>query len=171
MNDSKLTFRILEIPDGKSTREVELAGEELQIEDRKVLSARVSFRFDRSLHFVKVDFDVNAVMSLQCDRSLDYFEHPVSGSYTVLFKPEAEEISETSEGKIKPFDSRDLTLSLDQEVRDTILLALPIRILHPRFLDESGEPMDFGTKRFGTAGRDMEKSSDPRWEPLKHLKN
>lgn len=168
--DSKLTFRIQEIPEGQSVRDIRLEQGDLDFEDLTVKQADVNIHFQKTRYFIKSNFTVKAVAELICDRSLQKFDYQVSGSYEVLFKPDVEAISESENSRVKPFNVNELTLSLDQEVRDTILLELPVKKLHPKYLDEDGNPDDFETRKFGK-DEDDEDRIDPRWEALKKLKN
>jgi uncharacterized metal-binding protein YceD (DUF177 family) len=54
-------------------------------------------------------------------------------------------------------------------VLDTLLVHLPVKKLHPRFLDEDGNPKEFVAESFGEADEE-EDAIDPRWEALKDLK-
>lgn len=171
MIDSKLTFKIQEISDGKSSRKIVLGPKDLDLEDVKLKEAKLDVDFEKTIHFIKVDFSVDATIIVTCDRSLEEFDQQVQGSYEILFKPEVEEIAESAKSKVKQFDLRDLTLSIDQEVRDTILLELPVKKLHPRFLDEEGNPLEYETKIFGERNAGEEKPADPRWNELKKFKN
>lgn len=171
MINSKLTFRIQEIPDGKSERRISLDPEDLDFEGLELKQATVEVRFEKTRYFIDVDFNVEADLFLICDRSLDEFEYHVQGSYEVLFKPEVEEVSVGKNSRVKQFDVRDLTLSIDQEVRDTVYLELPVKKLHPRYLDEEGVPLEFETRSFGDSAEEEEDSVDPRWEALKKLKD
>ena len=69
---------------------------------------------------------------------------------------------------LKPFPNPDDPVTLDAEVRDSIVLELPIRPLHPDFIDENGQIKPFSTQTFGDT--ELETSVDPRWQALKHLK-
>ena len=169
--DSKLTFKIQEIPEGKSSREITLSHDDLTFENHELNKAVVSIQFEKTTHFINVDFKVEAGLIVVCDRSLESFEKQVTGRYEVLFKPEVVEPAEGETSKVKQFNKRDLTLSIDNEVRDTILLELPVKILHPRFLGEDGNPLEFETRSFGDISPDDEEIADPRWEALKKLKN
>ncbi len=53
---------------------------------------------------------------------------------------------------------------------DSILLNLPVKKLHPRFLDDDGNPKEFVNQKFGEHTEEDETSIDPRWEALKELK-
>jgi uncharacterized metal-binding protein YceD (DUF177 family) len=169
--ESKLTFRIQEIPEGKSKRDVSLSDDDLSFDICTLNKAVVKIHFEKTTHFINVEFTVEAGMMVICDRSLEEFEKTVEGKYEVLFKPEVEDVSEGESSKVKQFNIHELTLSIDDEVRDTILLGLPAKILHPRFLDEDGNPSEFETRSFGDVSPDDEEIADPRWEALKKLKN
>jgi uncharacterized metal-binding protein YceD (DUF177 family) len=169
--DSKLTFKIQEIPEGKSRREITLSENDIRFDDYALNKAVVSIQFEKTIHFINVEFTVEAGLMITCDRSLELFEKRVAGHYKVLFKPEVESVTESELSKVKPFDIRELTLSIDDEVRDTILLGLPVKVLHPRFLDDDGNPLEFETRSFGDISPDDDSIADPRWEALKKLKN
>lgn len=168
--DSKLTFRIQELPEGKSERRITLSGDELELEALDVKHADVDVRFYKTTHFIKIDFDVSALVTLTCDRSLDEFDYNATGTYSVIFEPDPESVSEDASVRIKAINSSDLTLTIEQEVRDTIMLGLPAKKIHPRFLDSEGRPLEFETRTFGKRESD-EPVTDPRWETLKKLKN
>ncbi len=167
--DSKLTFRIQEIPEGISSRSVVLEPEDLEFRDIDLVRGELDLRFERRAEFIDVRFKVHAVVSVVCDRTLEPFETTLEGNYEVVFQPEVESVSETEHSKVKQINIDDLSVSIDEEVRDTLLLELPIKKVHPRFLDEEGKVKEFETKKFGSAAEN-EDEIDPRWEKLKKLK-
>lgn len=170
MNTSKLTFRLQEIPDGESNKSVALGDAELDFNDEVSLKkANVEINFYKTDHFVQVKFSVIADLNLICDRTLEPFVYNAEGSYHILFEPNPVEESETEEGAIRQIPADDLLINIDKEVRDTILLNLPIRKIHPDLLDSEGKPEKFETQSFGPQP-DEEELIDPRWEKLKKLK-
>jgi uncharacterized metal-binding protein YceD (DUF177 family) len=101
---------------------------------------------------------------------------PVAENYEVVFKVDVREETEDEKSAVRRFDFDSNMISIREEVRDTILLSLPRKKLHPRFLDEDGNPTDFETKSFGPdkSGSDEQEDdelADPRWKKLKQLKN
>lgn len=170
---SKLEFHIVEIPEGQSRRELELEEEDLDLSPYTFRGGEIELEFYRTLHFIRVNFEVHADAELECDRSLEMFIYPVDSKYEVVFKTDVEEETEDERGAVRRFNFSSNTFSIEEEVRDTIMLNIPMQALHPRFLDEEGNPRDFQTKTFGESG-DAEESDDaidPRWEELKKLKN
>ena len=62
----------------------------------------------------------------------------------------------------------ELEEAIEQDVLDTILVHLPAKKLHPRFLDEKGNAIEFKTQSFGHF--EDKELIDPRWAALKDLK-
>ena len=170
METSKLTFDLQEIPDGKSEKTVSLSESDLELnEDTTLKKGAVYISFFKTNHFVEVDFDLGVWVQLICDRTLRAFEKEVEGSYHILFEPNAIEDSETDKGAVKQIPAEELVLDIEKEVRDTIMLGIPVRKIHPDLLDEEGKPKAYGTKRFGPEP-DEDEMIDPRWSELKKLK-
>jgi uncharacterized metal-binding protein YceD (DUF177 family) len=170
---SKLVFKIVEIPEGHSRRELELEEDDLELTPYAFKGGHVELEFYRTLHFIQVDIEIKADVELECDRSLELFIYPVEAGYEVIFKVDVKEETEDEHGAVRRFNFSSNTLSIEDEVRDTILLNIPMQALHPRFLDEEGNPKDFQTKTFGETGENENDNEeiDPRWDELKKLKN
>lgn len=170
---AKLEFKIVEIPEGSSERSLELEGEDLDVDPYTFIGGDIDLSFYRTIHFIRVNFTIDAGIELICDRSLEPFEYPIEADYEVLFKVDVQEESENENGAIRRFNFSSNTLNIENEVRDTILLNIPIKKLHPKFLDEEGKPRDFEFQSFGKTNDNDDDSelADPRWEKLKKLKN
>lgn len=165
-----LTFKIFEIPEGHSERTVELDMDEFDLGENTLKSGTVYIEFYRTLHFIRTKFQVDATVELICDRSLDEFDYDIEQNYEVLFKAEKIEESADENGAIRNFDHANKQISLEQDVRDTILLNLPSKKLHPRFLDEEGNPKETFNQKYGDVSDDDVEKTDPRWDKLKDLK-
>lgn len=169
---SKLEFNIVEIPEGESNRELELDEDDIDLSPYEFQGGEIQLKFYRALHFIRVNFHVETDVQLVCDRSLENYTQPIDTDYQVLFKVDVQEEKADENGAVKSFDFSSNTLSIEDEVRDTLLLNIPMQKLHPKFLDEDGVPMDFETKKFGkTEESGEEEQIDPRWEELKKLKD
>lgn len=168
---SKLTFNIIDIPDGQSRRVVELEEADLDLSPHQFKGGSVDLEFYRTLHFIRVNFTVHTGVELICDRSLKPFVLPVEDDFQVVFKVDVEQETEDEEGAVRRFNFSSNTLSVEEEVRDTIMLNVPMQKIHPDYLDEEGEPVDFETKSYGDVKSSEQAAIDPRWEKLKELKN
>lgn len=165
-----LKFKIFEIPEGNSQRTVELKSDDLELEEVPFNGATIKIDFYRTLQFIQVKFELTADIKLTCDRSLDTFDYKIKTKYEVLFKAEKVEESADENGSIRNIDVYSKQIDLEQDVLDTIMLNLPVKKLHPRFLDEDGNPKEFVNEQFGEHSEEDEETIDPRWEALKELK-
>lgn len=168
---SKLEFNITEIPEERSERTLQLDEQDIDIGDETFKGGVIDIVFYRTLHFIRVNYSVDAEVELVCDRSLEPFRHAIRSDYEVIFKVDVHEETEDENGAVRRFNFNSNTLSIEQEVRDTILLNIPIKKLHPKFYNEYGNPEGFETKSFGKPSGEESDTIDPRWAKLKALKN
>ncbi len=170
METSKLTFNLQELPEGKSSRTVPLEKGDLSLSSEVTLEkGSVEINFYKTNYFVEVKFSVDVDTELICDRSLKPFSERVVASYHVLFEPDPVDHTETDKGAVRQIPAGSLQVDIEEEVRDTIMLEVPVRKIHPDFLDADGNPKEFEIQTFGPEADD-EESIDPRWSALKKLK-
>jgi uncharacterized protein len=104
-----------------------------------------------------VQFTASATATLICDRTLVPYDAPIQGEHAVLFARDLNDAGEDEE--VYPFNPiTDRALDLTAPVRDTLMLALPVRRVAPG-ADEIELPTTFGA--------DPESSTDPRWDALR----
>lgn len=121
--------------------------------------------------FIETNFRIEGSIVLTCDRSLDEFDFPISINQKLMYKygDEDKEISE----EVMMIHRDTATLDLGQPMFEYIVLAVPIKKLHPRFIEEEDDDNGEGKMIYSSAAED-EKSEegmvDPRWEALKKLK-
>ena len=163
-------FKIFEIPDGLSTRTIEMKPDTLDLDEVSLNTGTLAIEFDKTLHFIRTKLHIDAEVTLVCDRSLDEFDYKVDQDYEVLFKDDIEEESTDENGAVRKIDHASKQIDIEQDVLDTILVNLPAKKLHPRFLDENGNPLDYETEKFGEPDDEEEGAIDPRWAALKDLK-
>lgn len=166
----KLTFNIQDIPEGSSFQKLNIGESDLDLDRYRNLGGVISLDFNRTLYFIQVQFTIDLDVELVCDRSLEPFIYNVNRDFEVLFKVGVEKAKAEEHCIIRPFDFDSLELNIEPDVRDTILLDIPAKKLHPDYVDEDGNITEFETKEFGKSA-ETEERIDPRWEELKKLKN
>jgi len=167
---AKLTFNVKDLPDGRSAQTVNLEPEDIELDDTVAFNGgSVDVEFYKTDHFVEVKFNIAAKAELICDRSLQTFKKDLTGSYYIFFDPNPVEESETAKGSVKQISAVDLSMDISKEVRDTMMLDIPIKKIHPDFLDSEGNPKEFELQKFGNQASN-ENDIDPRWAALKKLK-
>jgi len=158
-----IELKVSDIPLGESEETLYLEKGELDLGSYEYTGGELHLHFNREEDTIRIFFTIKIALTLICDRSLEPFPFDVEEDYEVIYRLDGDEYSDDVEVTVKPLASHENVIQIDQEVRDTILLAIPAKKLHPRYLDDNGEPTDFQV----TFGK---KTVDPRWEPLKSLK-
>ena len=154
----KIDLRTLEI--GRHEFNLASTTEELGVEPdlMRDIRADVQLHYDGSDAIIMLD--VSAIAQLTCDRTLVKFEMPLKGQYTVVYSPN--EADPDSDDEVRRLTASDNEIDITDFVRDTLLLAIPVRKIAP-----GAEDADFRT----TFGETVEESKvDPRWEALASLK-
>ncbi|MCH8486877.1 MAG: DUF177 domain-containing protein [Candidatus Cyclonatronum sp.] len=168
-----MKFRISDIPDNKSTLELTFDEHKFRIEGFDHDPVELHVEFIKMLNSLQLSFRASTTLSLICDRSLELYRYPITVSYKILFKPNAEP-EEDEQQALRPLNTSSNTINIEEEVRDSILLSIPIKKLHPRFLNADGSETSF----FETYGNpededdyDEDYPADSRWEALRKLKD
>ena len=132
---------------------------------------------DKTESLLTLHFDIKGTVRLTCDRSLEEFDQPVDIEETLLIKF-GEENAELDEDlwQITPETQ---TLNVAQHLYDYIGLSLPMKKLHPRFVEEQDEDDErdiliYSSRTAGDTegddnGGDDDDDIDPRWDALKNL--
>jgi len=128
---------------------------------------------DKRETFIEVDFKISGHAELICDRSLEPFKHPMKIDRKIIFKY-GEEPQEVSDEIVIITRDQD-SIDLGQFMYEFIVLAIPIKKLHPDLKDEEEENDDDSNVKivYSTSTETEEKKEeeiDPRWEQLKKLK-
>jgi uncharacterized protein len=131
---------------------------------------------DKNESLLALHFDIKGHVRLTCDRSLEEFDQPMDVEETLRIKygPENAELDEDL-WQITPETQ---TLNIAQHLYDYIHLALPMKKLHPRFVEEQDEEDErdiliYSSRQAGESDSDEDKDDDddidPRWDALKNL--
>lgn len=117
---------------------------------------------------ILVHLTVEGTATLTCDRTLEPYDQPLEGTYTVLFGPSSLVGSESDRyDEVRPLHRTDQEIDLTDIVRDTLRLAIPQRRIAPGAEEES-IPTTFGEP---DETEQDEPDIDPRWSELKQLRD
>ena len=115
---------------------------------------------------ITLNMKIEGSIELECDRSLELFDYPISVSKEIIYKYGDEE-KELSEDVF-------VILKGEQEINiatflyESISLEVPMKKLHPKFQnDTDSDEMIYVSEN---SDESQEESTDPRWEALKKLK-
>lgn len=165
-----MIFNVQELPAERSERQITLAGDDLELNNEvRFLGGDLNVSFQKTNHFIEVRFDVSATVEMICDRSLNAFQKVLKGSYLLLYKPGINEHSDSEKGGVRMLDVHRSVIDIADEVRDTVLLEVPIRKIHPDF--EADPVSDFTVQKENPEETtDHQSRLDPRWSALNKLK-
>lgn len=153
-----ITVSILGLDDGVHPFSLTPTPSEADLDADLFRDIRVDGVLDVTGTRILVAFDTSATATLQCDRTLVPFDYDARDSYSVLFAPPGR-VTEGDEDDVRELPSGADSLDLTEAVRDTLMLALPVRRIAP-----GAEDADIQT-RYGADG------PDERWDALRALKD
>lgn len=149
------------LPDGAHAETLQPSVEDLKLDAEIFSDIHVDLRLDVNGRRILAMFDTRATARLECDRTLEMYGQPIEGSHAVLFvPPEASGEVEEDDDDVRVLADADTHIDLTEAVRDTLLLAVPLRHVSP-----AGEALDLQTT-FGKAEAD----SDSPWAALQALR-
>jgi uncharacterized protein len=151
---------IQDLKEGVVTTETrEPTAEELDLDPDKFSDIELLITLQKSEDRLEVSFDASATARLQGDRTLRWYDEPLNDSFSVTFKP-SKEISEADredEG-VREYSPFDKEIDITREVRDTLLLAVPLRQIAPGGEEEELE------LEYGTTDEEDGRSDIPEWK-------
>ncbi|MDG5766409.1 DUF177 domain-containing protein [Balneolales bacterium ANBcel1] len=159
-----ISFRLNEIPKGISQEHMTVSAEELDIDLSEIRTINLALRFHKRDEHLRIECEITAEAEFVCDRSLDTFSTELKSTYEVVFQTDAQDEREDLSGAFRRLDPAQNVVDITRELRDSLLLSVPAKKLHPRYYRD-GEVTDFKV-RFG----EEDKEHDPRWDKLKKLK-
>ena len=146
---------------GTRTQEIDLEPVELDLDSSDFEGIHVDAELERQGDRILVEFEVEGVAHLICDRTSEPFAQEVRGTHFLLFVPHDRVEAMGSEADdVLGYEPSDTTLDVSEAVRDTLLLSIPVRKIAP-----GAEDIEIQTQ-FGDSD---EEDIDPRWEALRGL--
>ena len=122
----------------------------------------------RSTH-IDMIIKVSGNVRISCDRCLEMFSQPINSENRLLVK--FEKSFEDADPDILSFPADANELDLQQQIYEFIMLALPIKRVHPvnKHGENTCDPVML--KKLEEFIIEEEKENDPRWDELKKLMN
>ena len=128
----------------------------------------IALTLDKSETMIQVRLILSGHVGLICDRSLEAFDFPLNHTHILYYKY-GESFEELSEDVFMvPYDTHSLDFS--SLIYEFMLLALPVKKLHPKFAtEEETQGFIYSTD---TTSRDEDEilHEDERWNKLKNIK-
>lgn len=155
-----LRVRIASLPLGLHQETLRPSADDLGLDPDVFSDLEVDLLLDIAERRVLARYVVRATARLECDRTLAMYDEPVEGEHAVLFSALAEPDAEDDD--VLPLADDAVEVDLAAPVRDTLLLALPLRRVSPEARDAE-LPTAFGGPGEG-------EPADDRWAALEALR-
>lgn len=168
----KFVVEVQSLAEGLHEFEWELGKEFFETLPKDLLEggkATVKVHLRKTSTMLQADFKIKGTLALVCDRSLDVFDFPCQVTSTIFYKY-SKEFREVSEDTYL-IPTGYFELDLMPNVLDELMLAIPLKKLHPRY--QAKKEDNVSEELFFTTSTDENNTEqiDPRWEVLKKLKN
>jgi uncharacterized metal-binding protein YceD (DUF177 family) len=139
-------------------------------------SANVEVELERKPSMLSLRVHITGEVTVACDRCLEDCGLPIDFHGKLIVKFSEEEVP--FDGEVMWITSADSLLDLEQYIYESIVLALPLRRVHPE--DVHGTPLCNPTmlerfrivspEEFEALTAEKAVEEDPRWSKLKELK-
>ncbi|MDQ3395110.1 MAG: DUF177 domain-containing protein [Bacteroidota bacterium] len=138
--------------------------------------AKVTLKKTETL--IEAILEIEGVVELECDRSLDLFDYPLSYNDRVLYKYGEEEMELNDE--IMVITKLTQKINVAQHIYDFINLAIPMKKISPLHMTEEDDESEVRLVYTSVDEDEFDEEdiedgddeeADPRWDVLKNLKN
>jgi uncharacterized metal-binding protein YceD (DUF177 family) len=121
--------------------------------------------------FIETIFHIQGKVELECDRSLEKFDHSIDLNRRMVFKygDEDKEIDD----EVELISRNRQGIEMSQFIYEFISMGIPMKKLHPKYNNEhqdNDEQLFYSSIVDGSQPENHEEEIDPRWETLKKLK-
>jgi len=131
----------------------------------KIGAGECEVQIDQKINLLTVNFHLDVEVELICDRSLEKFLFPIQIDKNLIIKfgDHNEEIHEDI--AVVSWDEK--VVNLAQYIYEYIVVAVPMKKVHPKFITENES--EFGEIIYRSGPDDDNNDVDPRWSALKNL--
>jgi uncharacterized protein len=141
----------------------------------------VKVHLNKTASLMEAKFEIEGIVGLTCDRSLEEFDYQLKHEEFMLYK--YGQIEQEINEDVMMITRDTPSINVAQLIYEFILLAIPAKKIHPDYLDDEEDEFDEGegsvvyvsdekeTESSDTDPSQPKKPVDPRWEILNKLKN
>jgi uncharacterized metal-binding protein YceD (DUF177 family) len=126
----------------------------------------------KSETMINLSFDIKGKLNLVCDRSLEDFDFNFASKEKLVLK--FGDLDEDLADGIRIINRNTQLLDLSHDIYELISLTIPMKKLHPKFVDELEEVENEGFIVYSTKESNSKDSEniaiDPRWAALQEIK-
>ena len=125
-------------------------------------------RMRKTETMMTLDFNISATVELLCDVSLKPYSQEIKVDRELIIKFGEEEQELSEDVLVIHWDTQQLSVA--EYIYEFLLLAVPMKRIHPDLEDKDRPEVIFVSKADEESDDGNEDTIDPRWEALKKLK-
>ena len=173
LKEFTIPFRGLKL--GKHQFDFELNNaffEHFEYDEFNGAAIKLNVLLEKMSTLIEFTLDFTGSVNVACDLSNELYDQPISGSYQFVVKFGDELNDENEDLLILPHGSYEV--NIQQYVFESIVLALPLRRIHPGVTDgtlksDILDKLEELSPEASHEQEDDEENTDPRWDSLKKL--
>ena len=153
------------LDEGVEVQTLSPSAEDLGLDPEVFSTIVLDLRLNVTERQVLASFEVRAVATLECDRTLVPYQQPVRGDHAVLFVPPDQIPPNSDDDSLLPLPDSETEIDLTEAVRNTLMLSLPLRHVAPE-AEHAEITTSYGEQEMldGTP-------VDDRWDALRSLRS
>lgn len=129
---------------------------------------------DKKERLISMDFKIEGMIELICDRSLESFDYPIDIEENLIVKY-GEEFDDSEDDLLVIPDTQE-SLNVASNIYEYLTLAVPMKKIHPDFQDEEDDEeleiaLVYSSEDEETDEKEDNEAIDPRWAALKNIKD
>jgi len=129
---------------------------------------------DKKETLISIDFIIDGVVELICDRSLEPFDYPIELKENLIVKY-GEELDD-SRDDILVIPNTQESINVESNIYEYLTLAVPMKKIHPDLQDEEEDEEEelalvYTSEDEKTNDKNDDDAIDPRWAALKNIKD
>ena len=136
-------------------------------EDRLIEEGKgkIKVLLDKSALLLTLVFDIDAIVELVCDRSLEKFNYQINVNKEIRIKygDHAEELNED----LYLISAKTQKIDIGKFAYEFITIAIPMKKLHPRLQEDADEGIIYSSSEADLES--LNNDIDPRWNELKKI--
>ncbi|WP_422360261.1 YceD family protein [Reichenbachiella sp.] len=129
---------------------------------------------DKKERLISMDFKIEGVIELICDRSLESFDYPINIEENLIVKYGEE--YDDSEDELLVIPDTQESLNVELNIYEYLTLAVPMKKIHPDFQDDEDDEehelaLVYTSEDEEADDKEDNEVIDPRWAALKNVKD
>jgi uncharacterized metal-binding protein YceD (DUF177 family) len=160
-------INIANLSEGQHIFEFMPESEELEIDQPKIEELKLNVILSKTGTQLILDAEITGRFCLSCDRCIEMYDQPFEQKFEIVYKYDFTGEQENTDDNIKFISPKTIFIDISNEVRDYILLSVPMKAVPP---ENKGKCSFCGKDIEKLLNPERKEDINPVWEKLIKLK-